>query len=54
LQNTSVKDSIRDFAFEINNLRVDINERITLCERKLEEHDNIFVDILSRLIAAGI
>jgi hypothetical protein len=28
--------------------------RITACENKLEEHDNILADILSRLTHAGI
>jgi hypothetical protein len=49
LQNTIVKTIIRAIEFEINNLRGDINERITLCEQKLEEHNNILADILSRI-----
>jgi hypothetical protein len=54
LDGTHVKDKFRDLGFEINDLRDAIKERITNCERKLEEHDNILADILSRLTHGGI
>jgi hypothetical protein len=49
-----VKDALMELGFQINDLHHDINERMISCERKLEEHDNILADILSRLIYAGI
>jgi phosphomannomutase len=54
LQNSHVKNALRDLGFQINNIQYDLNERITSCEQKLDEHDNILADILSRLTAAGI
>jgi hypothetical protein len=54
LQNTGVKDEMRNLGFMINDLRNELSERIELCERKLEEHDNILADTLSRLTTAGI
>jgi hypothetical protein len=52
--NSLIKDLMRDLGLEISGLRDELTERIELCERKLEEHDNILVNILSRLTAAGI
>jgi phosphomannomutase len=52
--NNHIKDLIRDLGLEIGNLRNDLTERIEICERKLEEHDNILANILSRLTNAGI
>jgi hypothetical protein len=49
LENTHVKDSLRDLGLAIGSLQNDILERITLCEQKLEEQDNILADISSRL-----
>jgi hypothetical protein len=54
LQNTSVKNAIRDLDMKLDRFQYDIKERITLCEGKLEEHDNILADILSRLTHPGI
>jgi predicted nucleic acid-binding Zn-ribbon protein len=54
LQNTHVKEAMRELGFIINDIRNELSERITACERKLEEHDNILADILSRLTHAGI
>jgi hypothetical protein len=52
--NNLIKDLIRDLGLEISGLRDELTDRITTCERKLEEHDNILANILSRLTAAGI
>jgi hypothetical protein len=54
LEGTHVKDYLRELGFQINDFRDDNNERMTVCERKIEEHDNKLFDILSRLIVAGI
>jgi hypothetical protein len=54
LQNSHVKEAIRELGFIINDIWDEMSERIELCERKLEEHDNILADILSRLTHAGI
>jgi hypothetical protein len=54
LDGTHVKDEFRELGFQIVGVRNELSERITACENKLEEHDNILADILSRLIAAGI
>jgi hypothetical protein len=54
LQNTYVKEAIRDQGFMIKDIRDELSERITACENKLEEHYNILADILSRLTHAGI
>jgi hypothetical protein len=53
-ENTHVKEELRDIGFRIDGLRNELTERIELCEPKLDEHDNILADLLSRLIAAGI
>jgi hypothetical protein len=39
---------------KLDRFQFDINQRITACENKLEEHDNILADILSKLSAEGI
>jgi hypothetical protein len=44
-----VKNYLRKLRFKINDLRDNIKERMTRCERKLEEHDNILTELLSRL-----
>jgi phosphomannomutase len=54
LENTIVKNAIKEVDIKLDRFQHDIDERITVCERKLEEHDNILADILSRLSAAGI
>jgi uncharacterized protein Yka (UPF0111/DUF47 family) len=54
IQNTHIKDELRNIGFRIEDLRNVMSERITLFERKLEENDNTLADILSRLTAAGI
>jgi hypothetical protein len=54
LENSHVKDAIRDHGFQINDLRDEITKRMTTCERKIEEYDNIVADRLSRLTVAGL
>jgi chromosome segregation ATPase len=54
LENTIVKNAISEVDIKLDRFQHEINERITACENKLEEHDNILADILSRLSSAGI
>jgi hypothetical protein len=49
-----VKDVLREIRFQINDLQSEITQRMIACERKIEEHDYKFADILSRLTVAEI
>jgi predicted nucleic acid-binding Zn-ribbon protein len=44
LENTHVKDIIREIEFQIYDLRDEIIQRMTACERKIEDYDNILAD----------
>jgi hypothetical protein len=54
LDGTHAKDILRELGFQINDLRTEITQRMTACERKIEEYDNTLAGILSRLTVAGI
>jgi hypothetical protein len=54
LEGTHVKEYLRELRFQICDLRDEITQRMTACERKIEKYDNILADILSRLTVAGI